>query len=274
MTLKSLKSAIAISAVAITTIAAESCSKHSDIPIEFETRVDSIGYMMPDVAGDTIYTAAYYSVVWPTKLGDGNFDSLRDSLLVYTFGDHGAKNFEEATRQFMMAGVYDLTENKDSLPTYIKVPYETAYEADNRNFAGINSEVTLLTPKLLVVEITTDTYFYGMAHGMQNTHYLNYSLVDNKLLNADNMFKPGNEQAILDLINASAKVAYPTEGTLFAEPIQSLGNVQIADNAIVFVYQPYEVAPYSTGVVSIPVNRYDIQRFLTSDALNALSQNE
>ncbi len=274
MTLKSLKSAIAIGAVAIMAIAAESCAHHSDAPIEFETRVDSIGYMMPDVAGDTIYTAAYYSVVWPTKLGEGEFSSLRDSLLVYTFGHHGAKDFDEATRQFMMAGVYDISENKDSLPEYTKVPYPIAYDADNRNFASIISEVTLLTPKVLVIEITTDTYFYGMPHGQQHVHFLNYSLVENKLLTADNIFKPGNEKAILDLINASAKAAYPAEGTLFDEPIQTLGNVQIENDAIVFVYQPYEVAPFSTGIVSIPVNKFDIQRFLKPDVAALLSQNE
>lgn len=274
MTLKSLKSAIAVGAVAITVIAVESCSKPSSVPIEFETRIDSIGYMMPDVGGDTIYTAAHYSVVWPTKLGDGNFDSLKDSLLLYTFGYQGVDNFEEATKRFMMAGVYDLTENKDSLPTYIKVPYSTAYDADNRNYSCVTSEVTMLSPKLLVVEVNTDTYFYGSAHGMQSTNCLNYSLVDNKLLNAGNMFKPGNEKAILDLINAAAKTAYPTEGSLFDEPIETLGSVEIADDAIVFIYQPYEVAPYSTGIVSIPVNRFDIQRFLTPEVISVLSQDE
>lgn len=257
-----------------TAIAVESCSKHSNAPIEFETRVDSIGYMMPDVGGDTIYTAARYSVVWPTKLGEGNIDALKDSLLLYTFGYQGVDNFEDATKQFMMAGVYDLTEKKDSLPTYIKVPYSAANSADNCNYSSVSSQVTLLTPKLLVVEVNSYIYFYGSAHGMQSAQCLNYSLIDNKLLNADNMFKPGNRQAILDLINAAAKVAYPTEGTLFDEPIETLGSVEIADNAIVFLYQPYEVAPYSTGIVSIPVNRFDIQRFLTADAAEALSQDE
>lgn len=229
---------------------------------------------MPNVDGDTIYTAAHYSVVWPTKLGEGNIDALKDSLLLYTFGYEGINDFEEATKRFMMAGVYDLTENKDSLPTYTKVPYEIAADADNCNYSSTTSQVTLLTPKLLVVEVNTYTYFYGSAHGMQSARCLNYSLVDNKLLVADNMFKPGNEKAILDLINAAAKVAYPAEGALFDEPIETIGSVEIADNAIVFIYQPYEVAPYSTGIVSIPVNRFDIQRFLTAEVLSALSQDE
>ncbi len=88
------------------------------------------------------------------------------------------------------------------------------------------------------------------------------------------MFKPGSTNAILDLINAKARMVYPTEGTLFDEPIATLGSVQIEEDDITFVYQPYEVAPFSTGIVRIPVSRFDLQRFLTPEAMDALSQNE
>lgn len=274
MTLKTLKSTVAIAGVAITAIAAESCSKHSDIPIEFETRTDSIGYMMPYIDNDTVFSAAKYSVVWPERIGRDDLGSLRDSLLAYTFGKPDTKNFREASKQFMLEGVYSMREEADSAFTHIKVPYDTAYNADNKNFAYVVSEVTLLTPNILVIRIDNYQYSYGSAHGMQAEHYMNYSIADAKLLNAGNIFKPGNEQAIFDLINTQAKVAYPEEGTLFAEPIRSLGTVQLEADNIVFVYQPYDVAPYSTGIVRIPVSRYDLQRFLTAEALRALSQDE
>lgn len=275
MTLNFLKSSVAIVAVVSVAVAAESCSDSSSgNAIEFETRVDSVGYMMPNVGGDTIYTAAKYSVVWPEKIGEDNFDALRDSLLVFTFGNRSAKTFDEATKQFMLDGVNLLRTEEDSTFTYIKVPYDTAYNADDKNYSFVVSDVTMLTAKLLVVQVYNYQYYYGSAHGMQSARYLNYSIADGRLLTADNMFKTGNKTAILDLINSKAHKVYPTEGTLFDEPIRSLGVVQIEEDDITFVYQPYEVAPYSTGIVRIPISKFDLQRFLTPEVLEALSQNE
>lgn len=275
MTLNFLKSSVAIVAVVSVAVAAESCSESSSgNAIEFETRVDSVGYMMPDVGGDTIYTAAKYSVVWPEKIGEDNFDVLRDSLLVFTFGDRSAGTFDEATKQFMFEGVNLLRNADDSTFTYIKVPYDTAYNADDKNYSFVVSDVTMLTAKLLVVQVYNYQYYYGSAHGMQSARYLNYSIADGRLLTADNMFKPGNKTAILDIINAKARKVYPTEGTLFDEPIRSLGIVQIEEDDITFVYQPYEVAPYSTGIVRVPISKFDLQRFLTPEVMETLSQNE
>ena len=274
MTLKTLKSAVAVAGVAVAAIAAESCGKHSEVPIEFDTRVDSIGYMMPFIDNDTVFAAAKYSVVWPERIGRDDLGAMRDSLLAYTFGQPDAKDFSDAARRFMLDGVYSMREEADSAFTHIKVPYDIANNADNKNFAYVVSEVTLLTPNILVIKIDNYQYSYGSAHGMQSERFMNYSIADSKMLTADNIFKPGNEQAILDLINAQAKVSYPEEGALFAEPIKSLGSVQLEADNVVFIYQPYDVAPYSTGIVRIPVNRYDLQRFLSPETVRALSQNE
>lgn len=274
MKLNSLKTSVAIVATVVAAVATVSCSHRAPgNPIEFETRVDSVGYMMPNVGGDTIYTAAKYSVVWPEKIGEGDLDVLCDSLIEFTFGNK-AESFDEATRRFMLDGVNLLRSEDDSTFTYVKVPYDTAYNADDKNYSFVVSDVTLLTAKLLVIQVYGYQYYYGAAHGMPSVRYLNYSIADRKLLTADNMFKPGNTTAILDLINAKAKKVYPTEGTLFDEPIRSLGAVQIEEDDITFVYQPYEVAPFSTGIVRIPISRFDLQRFLMPEAMDALTQNE
>lgn len=251
---------------------AESCgSKANEASIEFETRTDSIGFVTPDYFGDTVYSAAKYSVVWPEKIGQQDFDALRDSLLALTFGSDKYTDFDSAAKAFLTSGIEELKQDGDSTVTYSQVSYDSAYDAEKRNFSAIASDVTLLTPKVLVVQVYNYKYYYGAAHGMNTTHYLNYSLIDHKLLDKASMFKPGNTQAILDLINASAKAHYPEEGTLFPDPISSFDEFQITENDIVFIYQPYEVAPYSTGVVRVPVSKFDINRFLTPEAIAAMT---
>lgn len=267
------KTIFALAAVTAIAIAAESCSGNkSQTDIEFETRVDSVGYMMPDFYGDTVYAAAKYSVVWPEKIGKEDFDALRDSLLSLTFATPDATTFEDAARQYMLSVVREHSAESDTTFAYSKVPYDTAANAERSNESYIISDVTLLTPKVLVVQVYNYSYCFGAAHGMNTTRYLNYSIAAHKLLNAGNMFKPGNETAILDLINASAKEHYPEEGTLFPEPIGRIGDLQITEKDIVFVYQPYDVAPYSTGVVSIPVSQYDLHRFFTPEVIETLSE--
>lgn len=271
--MRTFKTILPTAAVALCAIIAESCgNKDSSSTIEFETRVDSIGYMTPDYFGDTVYTAAKYSVVWPEKIGQQDFEALRDSLLSLTFGSDKYTDFDDASKHFMAAGINELRQDGDSTVTYKQVDYEEAYAADKRNFSLIASDVTLLTPKLLVVQVYNYQYYYGAAHGMNTMRYLNYDLLSHKLLTTRNLFKSGNETAILDLINASAKTHYPEEGALSPDPIAYFDEFQITEDDIVFIYQPYDVAPYSTGVVRVPVSKYDLYRFLTPEASAALAE--
>ncbi|MDE7474658.1 MAG: RsiV family protein, partial [Duncaniella sp.] len=101
--------------------------------------------------------------------------------------------------------------------------------------------------------------------------FLNYSIKNHQLLTAENVFLPGNEKGILSIISAAAAEQYPQEGVLFDAPIQSYGNFQITENDFIFVYQPYEIAPYSSGIIEITVSAQDLYRFLTADAIKALS---
>lgn len=267
------KTIIPIATVAIAAVTLKSCgNKTNEETIEFETRVDSVGYMTPDYFGDTVYTASKYSVVWPEKIGQQDFDALRDSLLALTFGSGKYDDFDDAAKAFMLAGINELKQDGDSLIRYQQVSYDAAFDAANRNFTTISTDVTLLTPKVLVIQAYNYQYYYGQAHGMNTMRYLNYSLVDHKLLDSSNMFKSGNETAILDLINASAKEHYPEEGALSPDPIAYFDEFQITENDVVFIYQPYDVAPYSTGVVRVPVSKFDLYRFFTPVATAALAE--
>lgn len=267
------KTIIPLTVVALITVVAESCgSKTNEDTIEFETRADSVGYMTPDYFGDTVYTASKYSVVWPEKIGQQDFDTLRDSLLALTFGSDKYADFDAAAKSYMSAGINELKQDGDSMISYKQVSYDAAYDAANRNFNTVETTVTLLTPKVLVIQAYNYQYYYGAAHGMNTMRYLNYSLVDHKLLSTRNMFKPGNDKAILDLINASAKEHYPEEGALSPDPISYFDEFQITEDDIVFIYQPYDVAPYSTGVVRVPVSKYDLYRFFTPAGVAAIAK--
>lgn len=249
----------------------QSCNKGAGAEtIEFETRADSVGYLVPDYYGDSVYCAAKYSVVWPAKIGQQDFDALKDSLMMMTFGNPGP-DFDKAAEQYLRYGLNNLVAQKDTtVLAYEEVPYALAEDKERVNINLVNSEVTLLTPELLVIGVNHEVYYYGAAHGMKGRLFLNYSIKNHQLLTADNVFLPGNDKGILSIISAAAAEQYPEEGTLFDSPIKSYDNFQITENDFVFVYQPYDIAPYSSGIIEIAVSAQDLYRFLTADAIQAL----
>lgn len=252
--------------------ALQSCNKGAGAEtIEFETRADSIGYLVPDYYGDSVYCAAKYSVVWPSKIGQQDFDAFKDSLMLMTFGAQ-ADDFNKAAEGFLNSGLNNLVAVDDTTTlAYEKVPFPKAEDEARVNLNYVNSEVTLLTPELLVIGVSSDTYYYGAAHGMRSRQFLNYSIVNHQLLTADNVFLPGNDKGILSIISAAAAEQYPDEGTLFDAPISSYNNFQITENDFIFVYQPYEIGPYSSGIIEVAVSAQDLYRFLTPAAIKALA---
>lgn len=266
-----MKTLFPLAIVAIVAFCVEACGKKTnsdaDIRIEFETRTDSIGYLVRGSEwADSIYAAAKYSVVWPEKIGEEDFQTLRNKLLQMTF-DTASVSVDKAAEAYLTTPLKEI--DGDSLRVS-KVPYSEAADAANGTYAQVESEVTLLNAQLLVIRATSYVYYYGAAHGIQNADYLNYSLADHTILTADNLFVKGSKTAIVDLINEAVKDAYPPEA-LFAERIADFSTLQITDSDIVFVYQPYEVAPYSTGIVNVPVSQYDLYRFFTPLAKKSLA---
>lgn len=238
--------------------------------IVFETRADSVGFLVPDFYGDSVYCAAKYSVVWPEKIGREDFDALKDSLTMITFGVKGV-DFDIATSLFLRAGLNNLVSDNDTtLLVYKSVPFELAEDMPRVNLNYVNSEVRLLTPELLVIRVSNESYTYGAAHGMVARQFLNYSIIDHQLMTAENTFLPGKDKGILSIISAAAAEQYPDEGVLFDAPIVTYGNFEITENDFVFVYQPYEIAPFSSGVIEITVSQQDLYRFLTPGAIKTL----
>lgn len=263
-----------LGAVALTVAACgkspSASSVSDDTTIEFDTRVDSIGYeIINTMTGDTTFAAAKYSAVWPRKIGQQDFAALRDSLMYYTFGTTSASSFEAAADEYMSAGQYAGSDSKVT-----EINYDTAFSAASSSIRSVSSEVTLLTPSVLVIQVSDYTYDYGEAHGSQSRSVINFSILDHKILNAGNMFLPESRDALLELINAKAKEAYPEEGALFSDPITEIGQPQITDTDVVFIYQQYTVAPYSTGIVEIPVSQYDLTRYLTPAASAILAADD
>lgn len=73
------------------------------------------------------------------------------------------------------------------------------------------------------------------------------------------------------IINALARqLEVPVDGLekagIFTSQLTSPGYPYISNNTLYFHYNPYDIAPYSRGMVDVAVYPYEVDRFLTPEA--------
>lgn len=111
-------------------------------------------------------------------------------------------------------------------------------------------------------------YVYtGGAHGMYFDNCVNYSLKEGKFVYLNDIF-PGIDSAagkskydeILDrLLTAKAKKQITDNGgALLVDTVSVTSDFAFTKDGIVLRYQPYEIAPWSEGVVEIPLTYAEI----------------
>lgn len=124
---------------------------------------------------------------------------------------------------------------------------------------------SLLAYYMTAEYVTFHDFFYvfrGGAHGMYGNRFVTYDLKNDKPVSYDNMFKPGVEDEVRELIyeaiaenddfmNSHRLTSLSQLKTYFSqyldgEPI-SIGDPGLLPSGMIFSYQPYEIAPYSDG---------------------------
>jgi len=230
----------------------------------FTERTDSAAYLMPDLGGDSVYAIATFSLVWPESVAGIAPAALQDSLLSCAFGNPGP-DFATASVGFLATGVeeaYSGVEHK-------AVSMDEARDAERVSLAAVSSRVAWLSPRLLVMGVDSYGYYYGAAHGYKTTRYVNYSPVSGEVVTADGFFDASKSDAIIGVIRRVAAELYP-DGIVKASLIADYGTFRLTDAEVVFVYQPYDIAPYSLGVVEIPVGFYELSDYITPRGLKVL----
>jgi len=97
--------------------------------------------------------------------------------------------------------------------------------------------------------VTYIYYFSGGAHGMYGTFYTCVDLETGRKLAFNDVFAKGNDDALTAIIKRV--VEDEAEGDYFVSEIKPSNNFYFDVEGIVFVYNPYEIAPYYLGIIEI-----------------------
>jgi len=152
----------------------------------------------------------------------------------------------------------------------------TAFHTDFENFksdfpeaaqlweAQIDGEVMYQSPDVISVALTSYQNTGG-AHGLLNISFLNFDASSGKVI--------PNTSLIRDL-PAFKKVAQPhfdqaiKEKHVFDDTNDFVlpENIAYTDDGLVLLYNTYEIAPYSTGIIEFAIPYSDIKAYLVFDS--------
>lgn len=136
--------------------------------------------------------------------------------------------------------------------------------ADSVAACGLNTNmltVVLATPEAVVWEDFSYAYMCGAAHGNSAYSYLNYSLGDGSILSLDDLMVAGYRDALTELLRSRLS---DREDLFEDAEIGVPGQFRITPDGLQFIYQQYEIAPYSSGVIRVDLTAYELGELLSA----------
>ncbi|OZI74757.1 RsiV family protein [Bordetella genomosp. 12] len=140
----------------------------------------------------------------------------------------------------------------NNLTEYTQYFWRNAQGRDNTFF---KANVKDVAQGVIAVELHTNQYFTGAAHGIPATLYLNWEIAGGHLLRLDDLLIPGRRPAYVKVLqqahrkwlagNEDAKRDPAAYDKMW--PFQETDNVAVTRDGLVVKYDAYSIAPYSHG---------------------------
>ncbi len=144
--------------------------------------------------------------------------------------------------------------------TWTEIFGDWGHSAGSENAISVAGAPRRVEGDLLVYEIRVVQDFGG-AHPSHATKVLNFDLKTGRRLTLKDVFKPGFEPALEAVLarKAAAKGSVPASG--FPKPAPH-ENFALDADGVAFVFNPYEIAPYSSGEITLKALYSEIREWL------------
>jgi hypothetical protein len=128
---------------------------------------------------------------------------------------------------------------------------------------------TVGTSKLTVISREWE-YYTGGAHGMRNKDYYVFSMGEKRRLALKDVLRDEARPALGDLVEIQLRkhMGIPSwiplsEQGFFENTVEKLEDFFLTPKGLGFQWDPYEIAPYSMGIIEIIIPYNDLQGMLT-----------
>lgn len=220
---------------------------------------------------DTIYLDLSASVQWPTRMGDASIKALGDTILSAAFQAPAGSDAAKAMADFVSAqnakAVIDMGQDSVQVTAVERIPQK----GTGTWYSLVNGHVAEMSHQLVTYIVTLSTYSGG-AHPITASLPFSYDLKRGCVLTLDNMFKPGSQGRVLEVVRrALARSLDVTPDRLedagvFVDQLTYPGLPYITDNVLMFHFNPYEIASYAMGDIDVAVFPQEVEEWLTPEA--------
>ena len=134
----------------------------------------------------------------------------------------------------------------------------------------INTEVHYGNHRDIIGHFINMYQYTGGAHGGTFITCRNYRLEDGSVVTLDNYFKPGYEKVLIPILErklleyaeCSSRDELDDHGYFSNEPMFVPENFEIRQDTIDFIFNQYDIAPYSTGITTLSVSEDEIRSII------------
>jgi len=107
----------------------------------------------------------------------------------------------------------------------------------------------------MVSYVVTKYQMTGGAHGMQTTKSYTFDTASGEKIEEDDIFADGYGTTLSSLLTAHLTDGRdnPDALSLFVDKIEPNENFYVGKEGITYIYMPYEIAPYSSGTITVTV---------------------
>ncbi len=197
-------------------------------------------------------------------------DNVLQAIANACFGrEYKNKPATEAVESYQEKYVEDY--RNDLMASYLESKKEDdeSQEQWYSYYEQIEARPLLDNPNYLIYEIKTSEY-RGGAHGMYATHYLNFDPKTGHVLTLNDLFYNGFEPTVNKLLLNKLMKMYECKtldeleeaGLLMGTDIYPSANFCLKNDHILFLYNVYEIAPYSMGEIEISISYDDLKDWL------------
>lgn len=233
--------------------------------------------------GDTGYLDRSVSIHWPAALGDADLAPLRDAILSACFGpdttatapdgdlQYDPASPDPAIRRFLLDTSDLAADSLTSITPVDSIPESAEGFEPRVYFSSVKASVLELDEQLITYRITVSSYMGG-AHPITAIFPLTYDFTTSTLLTLDNLLNPEARHEIMPIITAAlarqldVPVSHLRRAGIFTDQFTEPGTPYIYNNTLYFHYNPYEIAPYSSGMIDVALYPYEIDSLLTPEA--------
>lgn len=196
---------------------------------------------------------------------DSLSEKINNTIISRFFGTEGT-SFTDAVDSFAKLYIENYIDrlsplyekDKDNIDRYRW--YEYKYIMNTDIHLGSNGDILVYIVNLRSVE--------GGEHSINKKYCINFNVNTGGVIALADVFVPGYEKqlndillgALMDKIGKRNIQELYSAGYLYSMDMFVPENFIISDSSITFIYNTYEIAPYSKGIIELTIDKSDINK--------------